>query len=78
MVLAGIDRIDVELGQFVLAGEPVGVMGARRTTVTTTDGASVQEDRARSPLLYVEFRKDNTAIDPTPWWARTRDEKVRG
>ena len=78
VVLAGIDRIDVELGQFVLAGEPVGVMGARRTTVTTTDGASVQEDRARSPLLYVEFRKDNTAIDPTPWWARTRDEKVRG
>lgn len=78
VVLAGMDRIDVELGRFVLAGEPVGVMGARRTIVTTAEAASTGEDRAKSPLLYVEFRKDNAAIDPTPWWARTRDEKVRG
>ena len=78
VVLAGIDRIDVELGQFVLAGEPVGVMGPRRSTQTAAETPSTREEQARSPLLYVEFRKDNAAIDPTPWWARTRDEKVRG
>lgn len=79
VVLAGLDRIDVELGQFVLAGEPVGMMGSRRTAaVTAADTTTTREDQARSPLLYVEFRKDNAAIDPTPWWARTRDEKVRG
>ena len=76
VVLAGVDRIDVELGQFVLAGEPVGVMGARRTAVAET--ASTRGDDVGRPLLYVEFRKDNAAIDPTPWWTRTPDEKVRG
>ncbi len=75
VVLAGMDRIDVELGQFVLAGEPVGVMGARSNApATTTEGS----DRGGRPVLYVEFRKDSASIDPTQWWARTRDEKVRG
>ncbi len=72
VLLSGLDRIDVEHGQFVLAGEPVGVMGARRTAGATTDGA------ADMPLLFVEFRKDNASIDPAPWWVQTRDEKVRG
>lgn len=72
VVMAGMDRIDVERGQFVLAGEPVGVMGARRLASNSPDMA------ATSPLLYVEFRKDNTSIDPAPWWVRTPDEKVRG
>ncbi len=76
VVLAGIDRIDVELGQFVLAGEPVGVMGTRRAA--TDDGVTTRGDEPGRPLLYVEFRKDNAAIDPTPWWAKTPDEKVRG
>lgn len=75
VVLAGMDRIDVELGQFVLAGEPVGVMGARSDAPATTAEAS---DRGGRPVLYVEFRKDSASIDPTQWWARTRDEKVRG
>jgi hypothetical protein len=26
----------------------------------------------------VEFRKDGTPIDPSPWWAKNEDEKVRG
>lgn len=72
VVLAGMDRIDVELGQFVLAGEPVGMMGARGVA------SSRPEDNTGRPVLYVEFRKDSASIDPTPWWARNRDEKVRG
>ena len=78
VVLAGLDRIDVELGQFVLAGEPVGAMGTRRTVTTTAEAATPRGDEAGNPLLYVEFRKDNAAIDPAPWWARSPDEKVRG
>jgi septal ring factor EnvC (AmiA/AmiB activator) len=72
VVLAGLERIDVERGQFVLAGEPVGVMGARHLASASNDANSAL------PLLYVEFRKDNTSIDPSPWWAQARDEKVRG
>jgi len=72
VVLAGMERIDVEIGQSVRAGEPVGLMGSRPVTTAVSGGAS---DR---PILYVEFRKDGTSIDPSPWWARARDEKVRG
>lgn len=72
VVLAGMERIDVEIGQIVRAGEPVGLMGARPGSTAVAGTAS---DR---PILYVEFRKDGTSIDPSPWWARARDEKVRG
>jgi murein hydrolase activator len=29
-------------------------------------------------VLYIEFRKDGTPIDPGPWWAASEGEKVRG
>lgn len=73
ILLAGLERIDVELGQFVLAGEPVAAMGSSQlASVATLDLAATQ------PVLYVEFRKDGIAIDPTPWWDRAEEEKVRG
>lgn len=73
VLLAGMERINVELGQFVLAGEPVGVMGSRQLASAGAEGVGAQQ-----PLLYVEFRKDGTSIDPAPWWARSSDEKVGG
>jgi murein hydrolase activator len=73
LVLAGMERTSVAVGQFVLAGEPVGVMGdgATRTASAVAIGAS-------QPILYVEFRKDGTPIDPSPWWAKPEIKKVRG
>ncbi|MCC6983390.1 MAG: peptidoglycan DD-metalloendopeptidase family protein [Bauldia sp.] len=73
VVLAGMQRIIVELGQFVLAGEPVAVMGAHRTASVGPVGID-----AAQPLLYVEFRKDGQAIDPGPWWIEAPDAKVGG
>lgn len=73
VLLAGMDRIDAELGQFVLTGEPVGVMGATQWASASTFGLG-----STQPILYVEFRKDGRAIDPTPWWAHTEEEKARG
>ncbi len=70
ILLAGMNRIDVSLGQFVLAGEPVAVMG---TAAPTSQGG---KDTSR-PVLYVEFRKDGRPIDPDPWWA-VASEKVQG
>ncbi len=69
VLLAGMSRIDVSLGQFVLAGEPIAVMG---NSATPSQG----EDSSR-PVLYVEFRKDGRPIDPDPWWAEA-SEKVQG
>ena len=73
LVLAGMERTSVAVGQFVLAGEPVGVMGdgATRTASAVAIGAS-------QPILYVEFRKDGAPIDPSPWWAKPEIKKVRG
>lgn len=75
VVMAGMDRISVDPGQFVLTGEPVAVMGnAPQVASTTAAGLS----GAGQPGLYIEFRKDGTPVDPTPWWATTDSEKVRG
>ncbi|TXM61557.1 peptidoglycan DD-metalloendopeptidase family protein, partial [Methylobacterium sp. WL120] len=72
LLLAGMDQISVEVGQFVLAGEPVGNMG---------EGSAVQpvmSGDGSDPILYVEFKKDGGSIDPEPWWAKSPSEKVRG
>jgi septal ring factor EnvC (AmiA/AmiB activator) len=73
VLLAGMDRINVQSGEFVLAGEPVGVMGDGSARMATT--AVVGAGR---PVLYIELRKDGTAIDPGPWWAKSDIEKARG
>ena len=65
VLLAGMSRIDVSLGQFVLAGEPVGRMGQRAAESAAIGVTSEQT----LPVLYVEFRKDGQSIDPQPWWA---------
>ncbi len=75
VVLAGMEQISVDIGQFVLTGEPVASMGngpqVASSGVTNTAGAS-------QPVLYIEFRKDGIPVDPTPWWAAPGSEKVRG
>lgn len=72
IVLAGLGRTDASLGQFVLGGEPIAAMG-------DTKVASIGDIKHTSAqaILYVEFRKDGTAIDSAPWWAPT-DNEVNG
>ena len=72
VLLAGMERISVDIGQFVLTGEPVAVMGGGPQSATAIATGSKQ------PVLYIEFRKDGTPVDPSPWWAITNSEKVRG
>ena len=75
VVLAGMERISVDIGQFVLTGEPVAVMGSgpqvASAMLTGAAGSS-------PPMLYIEFRKDGSPVDPNPWWATPDSEKVRG
>jgi murein hydrolase activator len=72
VLIAGMERISVNIGQFVLTGEPVATMGS------TSQVASILSANASQPVLYVEFRKDGTPIDSGPWWAANEGEKVRG
>jgi len=73
VLLAGMERISVDPGQFVVTGEPVAVMGGGGGQVPAALAAS-----SGQPVLYVEFRKDGTPVDPSPWWATSDGEKVRG
>ncbi len=50
-LIAGLTKIDVKVGQFLLEGEPIGAMG----------------NRDASNRLYLELRKNNQPIDPAPW-----------
>ena len=67
VVLAGLSQIDVQLGQFVLAGEPIGTMSA----------APKGKAQDNAPVLYVEFRKEGRPVDPEPWWS-DGSKKVQG
>lgn len=63
-LLAGLDQISVDIGQFVQMGEPLGQMGSR------TIGRSVSTSAGNAqPTLYIELRKDNEPFDPAGWWA---------
>ena len=72
VLLAGMERISVDLGQFVLTGEPVALMG------NGSHIAAILATGSSQPVLYVEFRKDGVPVDPGPWWAAGEGEKVRG
>ena len=73
ILLAGLETIDVEIGQFVLLGEPIGNMGLRTIgrAVTTAAGAS-------RPTLYVEIRQGDKPLDPAPWWRNEDNETGSG
>lgn len=61
-LLAGMDRVDAVVGQWLLAGEPVGAM-------VTSPGIR--------PELYLELRRTGRPINPLPWLA-TNSEKGQG
>ncbi len=52
-VLAGLAHVDVVVGQWMKAGEPVGAM--------------IETAQAR-PQLYVELRRSGQPFDPAPWF----------
>ena len=52
-LLAGLDRVDASVGQWLVAGEPVGVMS----------------QGSQKPRLYLELRHDGQPINPLPWLA---------
>ncbi len=73
VLLAGMERTYVSRGEAVLSGEPVGVVGDGSTKMAAAAAVGTG-----LPVLYIELRKDGTAIDPGPWWAKADIEKARG
>jgi septal ring factor EnvC (AmiA/AmiB activator) len=69
LLLAGFERIDTALGESVLAGEPVGIIGSSGGAVAGRGGAPSR--------IYLELRRNGRPIDPTPWLGASTD-KVSG
>ncbi len=79
-LIAGLERLDAEISQWVLAGEPIGVAGGEtannslkewgRTGVGQADGSTKPTVGAS---LYVELRRDGQPIDLLPWIAMSTD-----
>src|SRR5262249_2814131 len=57
LLLAGLGRIDVHIGDLVLAGEPVGVL----------PGTSMGSKREETAALYFELRRNGQTVNPVPW-----------
>jgi len=53
-LIAGLSRIDAQVGQWLLSGEPVGITG---------------NEGAEQSTVYVELRHDGEPINPSPWFA---------
>ncbi len=73
VLLAGMAEIAAYPGQTVRAGEPVGHMGLRPAAMAVAGDLT----QLQAPVLYVEFRKKNRSLDPSPWWVAGRKEAMR-
>jgi septal ring factor EnvC (AmiA/AmiB activator) len=60
-LLAGLHRIDAVASQWLLAGEPVGIMA---------------RPKKGSPELYIELRRNGRPINPLPWLAPPTDPSI--
>jgi len=63
VVLAGMEKIKVSAGRFVVAGEPLATMGETRFA-----GSAALTLASERPTLYIEIRKDGQPVDPRSWW----------
>ncbi len=72
-ILAGLDRVVVEVGQWLKAGEPIGRMGAagKLETASSAEAGSAEDGSGSTlgdgrPRLYVELRHNGQPFDPAP------------
>lgn len=71
LVLAGLERLSAEVGEWLARGEPVGVMGLSREVTFAADSDS------SLPQLYMEFRRRGEAVAPKQW-VEERDKWKNG
>lgn len=69
IVLAGLARVVCEVGETVLAGEPIGDLGG---PIPDSDefllAATTDRDQIGAEKLYIELRRAGQPIDPAQWF----------
>ncbi len=83
-LIAGLERLDAQINQWVLAGEPVGVAGGEAVNNTLKGESRAAKGQAGGAVrqtggttVYVELRRDGQPINPLPWMA-ARTDRTRG
>lgn len=76
VLLAGMERINVIVGQRLLTGEPIGFMGSDTNTGGGSEAALSGTTSGR-PHLYIEIRANGNPVDPLKWFA-DKSGKVTG
>ena len=73
-LIAGMSRVDGVVGQWLLAGEPIGQMSDN----DTDDNHNASPDSGgKPPALYLELRRNGEPINPLRWLIAS-DRKVSG
>ncbi len=70
VILAGMDEVTARVGQDVVAGEPVGVMGSGSSSDPQTVSTEPVSAGTGGPVLYVEIRKNGATVNPSLWLGR--------
>ncbi|MDE1173080.1 MAG: peptidoglycan DD-metalloendopeptidase family protein [Parvibaculaceae bacterium] len=70
VILAGMDEVTARVGQDVLAGEPVGIMGSGSSSGPQTVSTEPVSAGTSGPILYVEIRKNGATVNPALWLGR--------
>ncbi|MGD1956600.1 MAG: murein hydrolase activator EnvC family protein [Sphingomonadales bacterium] len=70
-VIAGLARSDVGVGQYVVSGEPIGVMGTRARQL------GVPNNPLGLPVLYLELQRNGRSLDPSPWLMASLENSSR-
>jgi murein DD-endopeptidase MepM/ murein hydrolase activator NlpD len=74
LILAGLGTVYGEVGEVVSSGAPLGLMGGTEAEAAEFLGPAQEGSGAGgSETLYVEMRQGAEPVDPTGWFAGTRE-----
>ncbi|MDF1873153.1 peptidase M23 [Vannielia sp.] len=74
LVIAGMETVYGEPGEILAAGAPLGLMGGLGERAGEfPQGGALEAGAERSETLYMELRQGNSPVDPTQWFAATKD-----
>jgi septal ring factor EnvC (AmiA/AmiB activator) len=80
-LFAGLLSENTSVGQWVLAGEPIGIMPDKLSTTAQNNAQNGLQSKSggkpAGPSLYIEFRQNNKPFNPLAWLKRQR-RKITG
>lgn len=73
LLIAGLSQIDVQVGQALLAGEPIGIVMPQSRQIDGRNSTGLND----KSTLYVEVRRNGKPVNPAYWFTR-QDRQFAG